>query len=77
MEKSRLQMTELERAEADRDEARQEALDLRAALRNVVAAADKLIGEVETAGEHGYLGIQDETYNKLTDETTAAKEVLN
>ena len=47
-----------------------------AALRNVVAAADKIIGEVETAGEHGYLGIQDETYNKLTDETTVAKEVL-
>ena len=47
-----------------------------AALRNLVAAADKLIGEVETAGEHGYLGIQDDTYNKLADETTAAKEVL-
>jgi len=46
------------------------------ALRNLVAAADKLIGEVETAGEHGYLGIQDDTYNKLADETTAAKEVL-
>ena len=47
-----------------------------AALRTVVAAANKLIGEVETAGEHGYLGIQDDTYNKLAAETSAAREVL-
>lgn len=51
MEKTRLQMTELEWAGADRDEARQEALSLRAALADLVAAAEKLDALIPDASD--------------------------